>query len=52
MRGEFDALKAVVGNLLDRGVFASDGEALAYLERLFREWSADADIHVTLREAQ
>ncbi|GAD52042.1 hypothetical protein MBEHAL_0802 [Halarchaeum acidiphilum MH1-52-1] len=49
VRGEFDALKAIVGDFLDRRVFASEGEALAYLERMFREWSADADVHVVLQ---
>ncbi|GGN25441.1 DUF6735 family protein [Halarchaeum nitratireducens] len=52
VRGEFDALKAIVGDFLDRGVFASDEEALAYLKRVFREWSGDAEIVVTLRELQ
>lgn len=49
MHGEFDALKAIVGDFLNRGIFASDGEALAYLERVFREWSVDADVHVVLQ---
>ncbi|WP_435101798.1 DUF6735 family protein [Halarchaeum sp. P4] len=52
MRGEFDVLKAIIGDLRDRGVVASDDEALAYLERVLREWSADAEIHVTLRESR
>ncbi|WP_188884185.1 DUF6735 family protein [Halarchaeum grantii] len=50
VRGEFDALKAIIGDFLDRGVFASEGEALAYLERVFREWSSDADLDVVLNQ--
>ena len=45
VQGEFQGLKAVVGDLVDRGVFSED-QALAYMETKVREWSNDGDIFV------
>jgi hypothetical protein len=44
-QGEFQGLKAVVGDLIDRGVFSED-QALAYMEAKLREWSNDGAVFV------